>query len=98
MRVLKNFELKDEKLRAGAVRLIVALLPKTFAALESLLRDCSSPLWYEVHFTIFCALERDNFAPADQARVKQLIREYLLNIRSGSGFAAWKAGDLLGDE
>jgi len=36
--------------------------------------------------------------PADQARVLQLIRTYLLSIRTDAGFAAWKAGDLLGDE
>ena len=99
LRVMKDFELKKKgRLRTGAVRVIVALLPETFDVLESLLRDCSSPLWYEVHFTIFCALDRGNLALSDQARILQLIREYVLRINSDAGFAAWKAGDLLGDE
>ncbi len=99
LRVLRDYELKkNEIIRAGAVRLIVALLPATFPILKSLLHDCSSPLWYEVHFTIFSALDRDDLEPADQGRVLQLIRKYLLNISADAGFAAWKAGDLLGDE
>jgi hypothetical protein len=99
LRILRDIKLKrNEKLRSGAVRLIVALLPETFAILERLLRDCSSPLWYEVHFTMFSALDRNALEPADQSRVLQLIRQYLLDISSDAGFAAWKAGDILGDE
>jgi len=99
LRVLKDFELKkNEKLRAGAVRLIVALLPESFAIVESLLADFSTPLWYEVHFTMFCALDRADLVPADQARVLQSIRKYLRSIGTDAGFAAWKAGDLLGDK
>src|SRR5581483_3102931 len=89
---------ENEALRNGAVRLIVALLPKTFPALEELLSDSSSPLWYEIHFTAFSALDRDDLTARDQRRVLTLIENYLLNAKSGSGYAAWKAGDLLGDE
>ncbi len=98
-RVLNNRKLKkDENLRAGSARLIVALLPETFESFDKLLRDCSSPLWYEVQFTMFCALNRNDLSRTDQARVLRLIRDYLLNIQGDAGFAAWKAGDLLGDE
>ncbi len=97
--VLKSPDLRrNERLRAGAVRLIVALLPETFPLLEELLRDCSSPLWYEVQFTAFSALDRDDLGAAEQARVLNLVHDYLLNINSDAGFAAWKAGDLLGAE
>ena len=89
---------KREKLRDGAVRLIVASLPKMFPVFEQVLRDQTSPLWYEVHFTAFCSLERADLTPNDQKRIVLLIRDYLLNVSSGAGHAAWKAGDLLGDE
>lgn len=99
IKTLRSIDLKkEEELRDGAVRLIVASLPDTFPVLEQLLRDHTSPLWYEVHFTAFCSLERDHLTPSDQKRVLELIRDYLLNISSGAGHAAWKAGDLLGDE
>ena len=99
LRVLRDKRLKkNEALRNGAVRLIVALLPQTFPALQELLSDSSSPLWYEVQFTAFCALDRDDLTETDQRRVLALVENYLMNAKSESGYAAWKAGDLLGDE
>lgn len=89
---------RDEKLRCGSVRLIVALLPKTFMVLEKLLSDFSAPLWYEVHFTVFAALDRSDLSEANQKQVLALVERYLLNAKSDAGFAAWKAGDILGDE
>src|SRR5215472_10326752 len=99
VRVLANARLKqDEKLRNGAVRLVVALLPKTFPVLEKLLSDSSMPLWHEVHFTLFSALDRGDISEADQRRVLAIVEQYLMNAKSEAGFAAWKAGDILGDE
>jgi len=77
---------------------VVALLPQTFDLFEGLLSDCSSPLWYEAQFTAFSALDRGDLSQRDQNRVLALIERYLMNVKSGSGYAAWKAGDLLGDE
>jgi len=99
LRVLRDKRLKsDEELRDGAVRLIVGLLPKTFPAVEELLSDFTSPLWYEVQFTVFSSLNRDYLSRSDQERVLVLIENHLMNVKSESGYAAWKAGDLLGDE
>lgn len=99
VRVLADqFLSRDEKLRTGAVRLIVALLPTTFPVLEKLLSDFSMPLWYEVHFTAFSSLDRGDLSEADQKRVLTLVEKYLANAKSEAGFAAWKAGDILGDE
>jgi hypothetical protein len=99
LRVLRDKNLKrNETLRNGAVRLIVALLPKTFSSFEKLLSDFSSPLWYEVQFTAFCSLDRDDLSDADQRRVLNLVEHYLMKVKSRAGYAAWKAGDLFGDE
>lgn len=89
---------RNENLRIGAVRLIVELLPKTFPVLERLLSDNSSPLWYEVHFTAFNSLDRSDLSETDQVRVLALVEDYLMNAKSDAGAAAWKAGDMLGDE
>lgn len=99
LRVLRDKRLKsDDELRNGAVRLIVALLPRTFPTVEELLSDSTSPLWYEVQFTAFSSLDRDDLSRSDQEHVLVLIENYLINVKSESGYAAWKAGDLLGDE
>lgn len=97
--VLADKQLRhEETLRNGAVRLIVALLPETFPMLDELLLDSSSPAWYEVHFIAFNSLERSNLSKADQQRILALVERYLVNAKSEAGFAAWKAGDMLGDE
>jgi hypothetical protein len=99
VRLLHNGILqRKEKLRNGAVRLIVALLPATFLILEKLLVDFHSPLWHEVHFLAFSSLDRADLTVTDQKRVLALVETYLMNVDSESGFAAWKAGDMLGDE
>lgn len=99
VRLLQNESLKrKENLRNGAVRLIVALLPATFPVLEKLIADFRSPLWYEVHFLAFNTLDRIDLTVTDQKRVLVLVEDYLMNVDSESGFAAWKAGDMLGDE
>jgi hypothetical protein len=56
------------------------------------------PLWYEVHFTVFAALDRSELSETDQKQVLALVEKYLINAKSEAGFAAWKAGDILGDE
>src|SRR5690349_5993956 len=90
LRVLKDPALKrKETLRNGAVRLTVALLPDTFPVLEKLLADCSSLLWYEVHFMIFAALDREDLQLKDQKRVLQMIHSYLRHASSDAGAAAW---------
>ena len=78
--------------------MIVALLPETFPNVEEVLSDSLSPLWYDVHFIVFNSLERSNLSEADQKRVLTLVEKYLVNAKSEAGFAAWKAGDMLGDE
>ena len=97
--VLADEQLRsNEKLRNGAVRLIIALLPETFPILQEMLSDNLSPLWYDTHFIAFNSLERSNLSKANQQRVLALVERYLVNAKSEAGFAAWKAGDMLGDE
>jgi len=97
-RVLRVKELKrDEDLRIGAARVMTALLPKTFAVFEDLLNDRTSPLWYEVHFSLLAQFWSSGLSEDVQKRVTALVKNYLSTIRSSAGFAAWKAGNLLGD-
>jgi hypothetical protein len=99
LRALKNGRLRaDEVIRDGAARLVIALLPRTFDLFEEILSDQSSPYWYEIHFAMFSALDRSDLDENSQRRVISLVRDYILQIPREAGYAAWKAGDLLGDE
>lgn len=89
---------KEKKLRNGAARVIVALLPETFSSIKQLLSDSKSRLWHEVHFIIFAALDRKELTKTDQTRVLELIHTYLKEAKSDAGYAAWEAGLLLGGE
>jgi hypothetical protein len=89
---------RREEWRNGAGRLLVAKLPSTFPTLENILSDFRLPLWFETHFLLFSALDRSDLTRSDQKRVLSLVENYLMRVRAESGFAAWKAGDMLGDE
>ena len=47
---------------------------------------------------MFSALDRSDLDENSQRRVMGLVRDYILQIPREAGYAAWKAGDLLGDE
>lgn len=95
---LRYSALKNEsELRNGAARLIVALLPGTFSILEALLKNKRLRRWYEIHFVILAAFDRDDLSEKDQRRVLQLVYDYLSRAKSDAGYAAWKAGYLLAD-
>jgi len=88
---------RNEKLRNGAARTIVALLPETFSSVTELLSDSKSRLWHEVHFIILAGLDRKALRKNDQIRVLKLIQSYIREAKSNAGYAAWKAGHMLGD-
>jgi len=88
---------RNEKLRNGAARTIVALLPESFSSIKELLSDSESRLWHQVHFIIFAALDRKELRKNDQIRVLKLIQSYIREAKSSAGYAAWKAGYMLGD-
>jgi hypothetical protein len=95
----KSLRERDD-LRLVAVKVLVALLPDSESTIRSLLREHTSPLVHEVHFSLFCFLDHvpdlpgcAGFAP----EIPSLVGRYLEVVRTESGMAAWMAGDLLGD-
>ncbi|HEY1499112.1 MAG TPA: hypothetical protein VGF88_06010 [Acidobacteriaceae bacterium] len=88
----------DQALRDGAARTLVALYPEAESQIRRMLKDRKQRFWYEIHFTMFSALERDDFAEADQLDIEDILTQYIRGVERSSGFAAWKAADILGDE
>lgn len=86
--------------RVACVKILVTLLPFTLDLFEKYLKIRHGKQAYEIHFTIFCFLDELNvthFSSKSKQRVLEAISEYLNNVRSEAGNAAWMAGDLLGD-
>jgi len=89
-----------ERERVRAVKVLVALLPESWAIIQRWLRAGADPRKHEVLFTLFCFLDDVPLRPGAEAlrgAVLKLIEEFLIQVRKDPKLAAWMAGDLLGD-
>ncbi len=89
-----------EEDRVSVVKVLVALLPDSLMEIESWLTEYTAEHSHEVHFSLFCYLDHVAEIPSlDSLRpqVARLVEDYLATIQSEESFAAWMAGDLLGD-
>jgi len=97
--LLDNRQLmRQERWRFAVVNFIVQCLPRTFPLLKKVLNNYNSPFWHEVQFTTLNWLVRSTFNRSEQRKILALVENNLMNVKSEAGSAAWKAGDLLGDE
>ena len=83
---------KKQKLRDGAARLNVALLPKTFPSIKRLLGDSKLAHWYDVHFIIFASLDRKDFGKTDQLRILKSNRNVPHVGKEQCGFRGMESG------
>lgn len=98
--VLKDRSLvAREDVRIAAVKTLVADLGRNLEFVRSLLKVCASHDSYEVQFTLFCWLDREDLPPDQRLKnqVLSVVVEYLLGVERETAHAAWMAGDLLGD-
>lgn len=89
-----------EATRVAAAKCMVALVPYSGDTIIRWIKSTSGRGIYEVHFSLFCFIDRIPDMPdSDElaGRVPALIEQYLLTVKSKAAFAAWMAGDLLGD-
>lgn len=90
----------EEAHRIVVAKILVALAPQSADTIRSLLLERSDQSAYELHFSLFCFLDRA--VEVQEARdfvleVPSLVENYLMEVSTESGHAAWMAGDLLGD-
>lgn len=98
-RLIQDKRLPPRRTRIVAVKLLVADLPRSLGIIRRVLADFSKNNRYELHFTLFCWLDREHL-PANLRLRNQILSavcEYLFSVRSEKGYGAWMAGDLLGD-
>ncbi len=89
-----------QRLFPAAAQLLVALLPVSAERIRRYLRRRRTARDYELHFSLFCFLDQAPEVPGARAfarRVPAMLRDYLMSVPSGTAYAAWMAGDLLGD-
>ena len=91
---------KNDAVRIVAVRVIVALLPTSLAAIADLLSRYQNKHHYEVHFTLFCYLDWAQEMPDASSLTKDvllLVENYLMTVPRKTARAAWMAGNMLGE-
>jgi len=89
-----------EPLRIALIKTLIALVPDSNIIIESLINKKSDQYFYEVHFSLFCFLDQLHQLKGGKklaSKIPFLIEQYLFNVKSNAGNAAWMAGDLLGD-
>ncbi|MFH1700017.1 MAG: hypothetical protein ABIE07_05460 [Candidatus Zixiibacteriota bacterium] len=90
----------NEEKHVVMVRFLMALLPESLDEILNLLQSMYDRTTYEIHFTVFCYLDRVlDICKSKRVLNKILvtISEYFLIIETNTASAAWMAGDLLGD-
>jgi hypothetical protein len=82
----------------GLANALVALLPSSYASVKRLLSIGTPKGVFELHFSIFGALNRSDFNELEQDGVEYMLAEYLQEVKSTASYAAWKAGLVLGED
>lgn len=92
--------LSDEASRVVLARTLVALLPESYPTIAECLNRRSDDLDYEIHFSLFCYLDWITEIPKAREAVPDILhclKDYLYQVSVDTAYAAWMAGDLLGD-
>ncbi len=82
----------------GLANALVALLPSSYEAVKRLLAMTAPKSAYELHFSLFGALNRADFNELEQDGVEYMLVEYLRQVKSTAAYAAWKAGLVLAED
>jgi len=94
-RLLRGKVSREERVRAS--KILVALLPDSLDTIRGLVSLRESRDQHEVHFSLFCFLGdvRELHGSHLDRRLLDLLRDYLVTVRSEAALAAWKAGDTI---
>lgn len=91
---------EQEAVRVSAVKVLVALAPRSENQIKHWLQKNSEASFYEVHFSLFCFLDQVpslKGAKTFASQIPTLVADYLDKVKAETAQAAWMAGDLLGD-
>jgi hypothetical protein len=93
----------SEPARLAVLDVLLAFFPSSRDIIVKCLQETSDPTWYEVHFSLFVKLtQREMLCRSPMLRplcrdTPRLASEYLRDVPTEQGGAAWMAGDVLGE-
>jgi len=90
--MLRSVDSIDENGRINAAIFLVASVPGSLKYIERVLKSDQ----YESHFSLFCFLDQVHDAECKSV-ILNMLQAHLLSVRVETAYAAWMAGDLLGD-
>lgn len=91
---------KLESVRVAIAKILVVLVPDSLDTIKQWINMKRGKYVYEVHFSLFCFLGHIPELPNGKGvagQILPLVEYYLLQVASETAYAAWMAGDLLGD-
>jgi hypothetical protein len=91
---------KNEPTRVACSKVLVALVPDSINAIKYWINRSTGKQIREIHFSLFCFLDDIPDLPGGKAfaeEIPAIIEDYLLKINTETAYAAFMAGDLLGD-
>lgn len=89
----------DRPLRVTVVRVMSSLLPKSIDLLSRWLVIHDDTCCYELQFTTFCYIDWIGTLPNTRNykySVLDIVKQYLIHVKTSKASAAWMAGHLLG--
>ena len=92
---------KHDETRLGMLEILIGLLPHSAKVITGWLGKWSGAYVYEVHFSFFVIIGyigENSGAQSFAKEIPHLVEAYLKDVPRETGFGAWKAGDLLGDD
>ena len=92
--------IKDHSSRLALVHILVNLMPESVEIIKELINRKSDKFDYEMHFSLFCFLDDVPDLPGGlkfAREIPSIIEKYLMEIKTETAYAAFMAGDLLGE-
>jgi hypothetical protein len=87
-----------ESRRVAAVKMAIALLPRTGPLIRQVLMTFDRHELYPVHFSFLCYMDEVGSIDMSFGRgVPYLLRDYLSRVKLSKGHSAWTAAVLLGE-
>ena len=92
--------IRDCSSQLALVKILINLMPESVKIIKELINRKNSKFDYELHFSLFCFLDNVPYLPGGEKfarEIPSIIEKYLMETNTDTAYAAFMAGDLLGE-